>query len=197
MLVHFENKYGEENQHGKSIIINRYIKYITACSFLRKQFNITCKSITLLIKRNSRTKQSDSIFETNMGNVFCLLWNFNVHSHHLICYLLYKLTHVRRICKICLLQSTNNVLSEATILVRSSQQKWSIKSLFLKISKYSQENTNVLWSLFLTKLQDWSPATLFKIDPNIDLPCEYCEILKSTYVEDLRTATSAFFKSIF
>ena len=146
--------YGEENQHGKSIIINRYIKYITACSFLRKQFNITCKSITLLIKRNSRTKQSDSIFETNMGNVFCILWNFNVHSHHLICYLLYKLTHVRRICKICLLQSTNNVLSEATILVRSSQQKWSIKSLFLKISKYSQENTNVLWSLFLTKLQD-------------------------------------------
>ena len=124
------------------------------------------------------------------------LWNFNVHSHHII-YLLYKLTHVCRICKICLLQSTNNVLSEATILVRSSQQKWSIKSLFLKISKYSQENTNVLWSLFLTKLQDWSPATLFKIDPNTDLPCEYCEILKSTYVEDLRTATSAFFKSIF
>ena len=197
MLVHFENKYGEKNQHGKSIIINRYIKYITAGSFLRKQFNITCKLITVLIKRNSRTKLSESIFQTNMGNAFCILWNFNVHSHHIICYLLYKLTHVRRICKICLLQSTNNVLSEATILVRSSQKKWSIKSLFFKISKYSQENTYVLWSLFLTKLQDWSPATLFKIDPNTDLSCEYCEISKSTYVEDLRTATSAFFKSIF
>ena len=154
MLVHFENKYGEKNQHGKSIIINRYIKYITAGSFLRKQFNITCKLITLLIKRNSRTKLSESIFQTNMGNAFCILWNFNIHSHHIICYLLYKLTHVRRICKICLLQSTNNVLSEATILVRSSQKKWSIKSLFFKISKYSQENTYVLWSLFLTKLQD-------------------------------------------
>ena len=197
MLVHFENKYGEKNQHGKSIIINRYIKYITAGSFLRKQFNITCKLITVLIKRNSRTKLSESIFQTNMGNAFCILWNFNVHSHHIICYLLYKLTHVRRICKICLLQSTNNVLSEATILVRSSQKKWSIKSMFFKISKYSQENNYVLWSLFLTKLQDWSPATLFKIDPNTDLSCEYCEISKSTYVEDLRTATSAFFKSIF
>ena len=197
MLVHFENKYGEKNQHGKSIIINRYIKYITAGSFLRKQFNITCKLITVLIKRNSRTKLSESIFQTNMGNAFSILWNFNVHSHHIICYLLYKLTHVRRICKICLLQSTNNVLSEATILVRSSRKKWSIKSMFFKISKYSQENNYVLWSLFLTKLQDWSPATLFKIDPNTDLSCEYCEISKSTYVEDLRTATSAFFKSIF
>ena len=35
MLVHFENKYGEEKQHGKLSIINRYIKYITTSSFLR------------------------------------------------------------------------------------------------------------------------------------------------------------------
>ena len=35
MLVHFENKYGREKKHGKTIIINRYIKNITTCRFLR------------------------------------------------------------------------------------------------------------------------------------------------------------------
>ena len=30
MLVHFENKYGREKKHGKTIII----KYITTCRFL-------------------------------------------------------------------------------------------------------------------------------------------------------------------
>ena len=37
MLVHFENKYGREKKHGKAII-NRYIKYITTCRFLRHQY---------------------------------------------------------------------------------------------------------------------------------------------------------------
>ena len=37
MLVHFESKYGREKKHGKLIIINRYIKYITTCRFLRSQ----------------------------------------------------------------------------------------------------------------------------------------------------------------
>ena len=77
-----------------------YNKYITTGSFLRKQYIITYKSITLLIKRrNSQVKQSESIFETNMGNVFCILWNFIVHLRQMIYSLFYKLTHVRRICK--------------------------------------------------------------------------------------------------
>ena len=38
MLVHFENKYGAKKKHGKLVIINRYIKYITTCSFLRNHY---------------------------------------------------------------------------------------------------------------------------------------------------------------
>ena len=97
MLVHFENKYGEEKQHGKSIIINRYIKYITTCSFRRKQYSITFRLIMLLIKkRNFLVKQSESIFfETYMGNVFCILCNFIVHFV-IWCVLFYKLKYVRR-----------------------------------------------------------------------------------------------------
>ena len=83
-----------------------------------------------------------------------------------------------------LLQSTKNVLSETTILFRSSHQRCSIKRLFIKISQYSQEKTYVPWSLFLTKWQDWIPATLFKIDTNTGFPCEYCKILKSTKFEN-------------
>ena len=95
-----------------------------------------------------------------------------------------------------ILQSIKNVLRETTILFRSNHQRCSIKKLFLKVSQYSQENTYVPWSLFLIKLQDFSPAALFKIDPNTGFLCEYCKILKSTYFEEhLRTATSAFFKS--
>ena len=39
MFVHFENKYGREKKHGKAIIINRYIKFITNCTFLRLVFS--------------------------------------------------------------------------------------------------------------------------------------------------------------
>ena len=87
MLVHFENKYGEEKQHGKSIIINRYVKYITTCSFRRKQYSITFRLIMLLIKkRNFLVKQSESFFfETYMGNVFCILCNFIVHLRYMMC----------------------------------------------------------------------------------------------------------------
>ena len=38
MLLHFENKYGREKKHGKTII-NRYVKYITTCRFLRNQYS--------------------------------------------------------------------------------------------------------------------------------------------------------------
>ena len=137
----------------------------------------------LIWRSNSATvsKQSESIFETNMGNVFCILRNFVVHLRHIICYLFYELWYVRRICERSLsktlLQSTKNVLSETTILFRSSHQRCSKKNLFLKISQYSQEKIYVPWSLFLIKLQDWSPATLFRIDPNTGFSCEYCGIL--------------------
>ena len=38
MLVHFENKHGREKEHGKTIVINRYIKCITTCRFLHNQY---------------------------------------------------------------------------------------------------------------------------------------------------------------
>ena len=38
LLVHFENKYGREKKHGKTIIIDKYIKYITTCRFLHNQY---------------------------------------------------------------------------------------------------------------------------------------------------------------
>ena len=77
-----------------------YNKYITTGSFLRKQYIITYKSITLLIKRrNSLVKQLEPIFETNMEDVFCILWNFIAYLRQMICYLFHKLTHVRRICE--------------------------------------------------------------------------------------------------
>ena len=41
MLVYFENKYGREKKQGKTII-NRYVKYITTCRFLRNQYSLGC-----------------------------------------------------------------------------------------------------------------------------------------------------------
>ena len=41
MLLHFENKYGREKKHGKTII-NRYVKYIITCRFLRNQYSFGC-----------------------------------------------------------------------------------------------------------------------------------------------------------
>ena len=38
LLVHFENKYGREKKHGKTIITDKYIKYITTCRFLHNQY---------------------------------------------------------------------------------------------------------------------------------------------------------------
>ena len=38
MQVRFQNKHGGEKKHGKLVIINRYIKYITTCSYLRNQY---------------------------------------------------------------------------------------------------------------------------------------------------------------
>ena len=170
---------------------------ITTCSFLCKQYNITYKLITLLIKRrNSLVKQSESIFQTNMRNVFCILWNLLC-----ICVIwfitFYKLTHARKICERYFTAINKECFKETAILFRSSHQRCSIKMLFIKISQYSQESTYVPWSLFLTKFQDWSPAAIFKIDFNTGFSCEYCKILKSTYFEEhLRTATFPFFKSI-
>ena len=58
-------------------------------------------------------------------------------------------------------------------LIRSSRRRCSIKSLFLKISQYSQEGTcigvsfsHLCSSLFLIKLQIFRPATLLKWESN-------------------------------
>ena len=74
---------------------------------------------------------------------------------------------------------------------RSSQWRCFIKKLFLKISRYSQENTCVGVS-FLIKLQALRPVTLLKRDSDTGFfSCEYCEIFKNTYFEEhLRTAVT-------
>ena len=64
---------------------------------------------------------------------------------------------------------------------RSSQWRCSIKKLFLKISRYSQENTCVGVSFLILKRD--SDTGFFS--------CEYCEIFKNTYFEEhLRTAVT-------
>ena len=111
----------------------------------------------------------------------CILYFAELCGTFASYHLFYELWYVRRICERSLsktlLQSTKNVLSETTILFRSSHQRCSKKNLFLKISQYSQEKIYVPWSLFLIKLQDWSPATLFRIDPNTGFSCEYCGLI--------------------
>ena len=47
MLVNFGNKYVREKKYGKTIIVNRYIKYITTCRFLRG--NGYCLQISYVI----------------------------------------------------------------------------------------------------------------------------------------------------
>ena len=58
---------------------------------------------------------------------------------------------------------------------------------------------HLCWSLSLTKLQPFSPATLLKRElysketPTQVISCEYCEIFKNTYFEEnLGTAASSF-----
>ena len=62
------------------------------------------------------------------------------------------------------------------------------KMVFLIISHISQENIPVL-PIFLTKLQTFRPATIFKRDSNTGASsCEISETIKNTYFkEHLRT----------
>ena len=68
--------------------------------------------------------------------------------------------------------------------------------MFLRNSKYSQENT--CWSLFLIKLRALRPATLLKRESSTGIflwilvfSSEYFEFFKNTYFQKyLRTATS-------
>ena len=52
------------------------------------------------------------------------------------------------------------------------------------------------WSYFLTKLQGWRPMIILKRDSNTGALCiQYCEIFKSTYLEEyLQIAASVFLK---
>ena len=61
---------------------------------------------------------------------------------------------------------------------RNSHRKCSVKKVLLKISQYSQENK-------------FRSATLLKRDFNKGASCEYCEIFKNTYFEEL-LQTAAF-----
>ena len=69
---------------------------------------------------------------------------------------------------------------------RSSHQRCSIKKLFEKISKYSQENSFVRVSSKVAGLQCYQKETPAQLSS-----CVYCEIFKNTYFEErLRMATS-------
>ena len=71
----------------------------------------------------------------------------------------------------------NQCASEALV------QRYSVKVVFLEISKNSQENTCVSVS-FLIKLQAWDlgPATLLKKETLAQVfSCEICEISKNTF----------------
>ena len=52
----------------------------------------------MIKRRNSLVKQSESIFQTNMGNVFCILWNL-LRICVIWFIMFYKLTHARKICE--------------------------------------------------------------------------------------------------
>ena len=52
------------------------------------------------------------------------------------------------------------------------------------------------WSYFLTKLQSWRSMSILKGDSNTGALCiQYCEIFKSTYLEEyMQIAASVFLK---
>ena len=67
MLVNFGNKYVREKKYGKTIIVNRYIKYIIPVGSSAAT-GIAYKLAMLLIKRrNFLVKESGSVlYETNV-----------------------------------------------------------------------------------------------------------------------------------
>ena len=86
------------------------------------------------------------------------------------------------------------ILGNSSTIFRSSHRRCSIKKLFLKISRYSQDDTCVGIS-FLIK----SHACNFikKGSQHRYIFCEYREIYKNTYFEEhLQTAASAFLESV-
>ena len=71
--------------------------------------------------------------------------------------------------------SANTLFSTMFSTDRSSHQRCSIKKLFLKISKYSQE-------------KPWAYNYFIKTHQHV-FSCEYCKIFQNTYFEEhLRTA---------
>ena len=172
MLVHFENKYGREEKHGKTII-DRYIKYITTCRFLRNQYylQISCywfkEEISLsnsqnqffkkrmFVLKESKDRRKVWVFWSEHSRKWEIHFVFCVTEHlrHMVSVLdigicsqdLQEIIIYKTIKK-TLLQSTKDFVSETTIFFRSSHQKCSTKRLFLNGLQYSQENTCVVVS---------------------------------------------------
>ena len=74
----------------------------------------------------------------------------------------------------------------------ATHQRCSIKSLFLKISQDSQENTSV-GVTFLIKFQPSNLQIYLKRDSDQRVSCDFCEVFKNTFfAEHLRTTASLF-----
>ena len=75
---------------------------------------------------------------------------------------------------------------------RSSHQRCSIKAVLENFAIFTRKD--LCWSLFLVKLQAFSPAILLKRDSNIGVASssfEYCKIFKNnSFEEHLRMAVS-------
>ena len=88
----------------------------------------------------------------------------------------------KRLIKKTLLHSLRYILSETTILFRSSRKRCSIKKLFLK-SFAIFSGKHLCCSLFLIKFRHsdlqlyWKETTLLKSTTQV-LSCEYCETFK-------------------
>ena len=66
---------------------------------------------------------------------------------------------------------------------RRSHWRWSVKKVFLKLSRNSQANT--CQSLFFNKVAEWglqTEASFEKETPRQVLSCEFCEILKNIFL---------------
>ena len=68
---------------------------------------------------------------------------------------------------------------------RRSHWRWSVKKVFLKLSRNSQANT--CQSLFFNKVAEWglqTEASFEKETPRQVLSCEFCEILKKIFLTE-------------
>ena len=88
----------------------------------------------------------------------------------------------------------NNVLFKFVFtLFRSSHRRCFIKKAVLKnFTIFSWKH--LCWGLILIKLQGFSSATLSKRDSNTGFSCDYCEILKNTFLKKSPNGCFCLFK---